>query len=95
MLLVVIGITYGTSIGVLGNWLVFRKMAENSRAGVEPLKGVGAIFFLRYAMDAAFLFGFGYVVKDVWAIIAAAMSLTIAIKVSLLIVYTKKGGRFD
>ena len=95
MLLVVIGITYGAFVGIFGNWLLFRKMEENRRNGTEPLKGIGTIFFLRYVLDAASLFAFAFVVKDKWAIIAAAMSLTVAVKISLLLVYTRKGGRFD
>lgn len=95
MLKVVIGITYGTLIGLFQNWLLFRAMDENRRRGREPLSGVGKIFLLRYAIDAIALFGFGYAVRDAWAIIAATMSVTIAVKVSLFLVYTRKGGRFD
>lgn len=93
--MVVIGITYGTLIGLFGNWLLFRKLAENCRIGAEPLKGIGAIFFLRYALDAVSLFAFGYAVKHTWAIISAAFSLTVAVKISLFIVYSRKGGKFD
>lgn len=95
MLLVVIGVTYGTLVGLFGNWLLFRRMEENKRRGAEPLQGVGAIFFLRYALDAASLFAFAFVVKDKWAIISAALSVTVAVKVSLFMVYARKGGRFD
>ncbi len=80
---------------MFGNWLLFRKLAENRRIGVEPLKGVGAVFFIRYALDAASLFAFGYVTKHTWSIIAAAMSLTVAVKISLFMVYSRKGGKFD
>lgn len=95
MLHVVIGVTYGALIGLFGNWLLFRKMAENKRHGIDPLKGVGAIFFIRYVIDAASLFAFAFVVKEKWAIISAALSLTVAVKVSLFLVYARKGGRFD
>ena len=95
MLLVVIGITYGALIGLLGNWLLFRRMAENRRNGEEPLKGIGGVFFIRYAIDAATLFVFALVVKDKWAIISAALSLTVAVKISLFMVYARKGGRFE
>lgn len=95
MLLVVIGITYGSVVGLLGNWLLFRKLAENKRNGVEPLTGIGAVFFLRYAIDAISLLVFTAVTKNAWAITAAAVSITIAVKISLFIVYSRKGGRFD
>jgi len=95
VLLAVIGIAFGSALGLLENWVLFRKMATNRRAGVEPLRGVGIIFFLRYILDAAALFGFGYIVRDTWAIIAAAVSITVAVKVSLFIVYARKGGKFD
>jgi hypothetical protein len=94
VLLVVIGITYGSLIGLLGNWLLFRKIAENRRCGLEPLKGIGAVFFLRYAIDLVSLLIFGYITKNGWAIVAAAVSITVAVKISLYIVYAKKGGRF-
>lgn len=93
--MVVIGITYGTLVGLLGNYLLFRKLAENKRNGVDPLKGIGAVFFLRYVIDAAALLLFSLVTKHAWAITAAAVSLTIAVKISLFIVYSRKGGRFD
>lgn len=95
MLLVVIGITYGTIIGLFGNWLLFRQMEENRRNGSEPLKGIGKIFFLRYGLDAIALLTFAYVTKDAYGITAAALSITVAVKISLLIAYSKKGGRFD
>jgi cephalosporin-C deacetylase-like acetyl esterase len=95
MLLVVIGITYGALIGLVGNWLLFHRMAENRRNREEPLKGIGAVFFIRYALDAASLLVFALVVKDKWAIISAAISLTVAVKVSLMMVYARKGGRFE
>lgn len=95
MLLAVIGIAYGSALGLFENWILFRKLAANRRAGVEILRGVGLIFFLRYILDAAALFAFGYLVKDKWAIIAAALSLTVAVKISLFIVYARKGGKFD
>lgn len=95
MLLVVIGITYGVLIGLFGNWLLFWKLRENKRRGVEPLKGVGGIFFVRLAMDAVSIGSFAYAVRHTWAIIAAGISLTVAVKISLFIVYSRKGGRFD
>lgn len=95
MLMVVIGITYGTFFGLLGNWLLFRKLAENKRIGAEPLKGIGAIFLFRYGIDAISLLTFAYVTKHAWAIVAAALSLTVAVKISLFMVYARKGGRFD
>jgi hypothetical protein len=95
LLLVVVGIAFGTFLGCLGNWALFHRMADNKRKGLEPLRGIGTIFFIRYTLDAVFLFAFGYIVKDTWAIIAAAMSLTVAVKVSLFIVYSRKGGRFN
>jgi hypothetical protein len=95
MLLVVIGITYGALIGLAGNWLLFHRMAQNRRNRQDPLKGVGGVFFIRYAIEAASLIVFALVVKDKWAIISAAISLTVAVKVSLFMVYARKGGRFD
>lgn len=95
MLWVVIGITYGTVVGWITNIILFRHMENNRRQGLEPLKGIGGIFFLRYMIDAAALLLFAYIIKDAWGIVASAISITISVKVSLLIVYTRKGGRFD
>ncbi len=95
MIAVVIGITYGALVGLFGNWLLFRKLAENQRQGVEPLKGIGTVFFVRYGIDAVSLLVFAYVTKHAWAIVAAALSLTVAVKISLFMVYARKGGRFD
>lgn len=95
MLWVVIGITYGALIGLVENWVLFHQIAENKRRGLEPLRGVGAIFLVRYLADVVFLFAFGYVVRHhPWAIVAAGLSLTVAVKVSLFMVYARKGGRF-
>jgi len=92
--MVVIGITYGTLIGLLGNWLLFRQLENNRRSGKEPLQGIGLVFFIRYLVDAIALFVFGYIVKEPWPIIASVFSLTVAVKISLFIVYTRKGGKF-
>lgn len=94
-MLIIIGILYGSFFGLLGNWLMFRKLADNQRSGAEPLKGVGMIFFLRYMIDGISLLTFAFVVKDGLAITAAAISLTIVVKISLFVVYARKGGRFD
>lgn len=94
MLMVVIGITYGTLIGLVGNWLLFRKMDDNRRSRKEPLQGIGLVFFIRYIVDALALFIYGYIVKEPWPIIAAGFSLTVAVKISLFIVYARKGGKF-
>lgn len=95
MLWVVIGITYGAFFGWLSNALLFRKMEENRRNGLETLKGIGGLFLVRYLLDAAALLIFAFVVRHTWAIISSALSLTIAVKVSLFIIYARKGGRFD
>jgi len=50
---------------------------------------------VRYVLDAVVLVLFYLVVPDVYALIAAALSITIAVKVSLLHVYVRKGGRFE
>jgi hypothetical protein len=95
MLLVVLGITYGTFFGLLSNYLLFRRLKENQSAGVDPLRGIGQVFFLRYIIDACALFLFGLITRDAWAIVSAGLSLTMVVKISLLIVYTRKGGRFE
>jgi len=81
-------------IGLAENWYLFRRMDQNKKRGVEPLKGIGAVFLIRYLADLVLLFAFGFVVKRAWAILAAGLSLTVAVKVSLLMVYARKGGRF-
>lgn len=52
------------------------------------------VFFIRYIVDALALFIYGYIVKEPWPIIAAGLSLTLAVKISLFIVYARKGGKF-
>jgi hypothetical protein len=93
--LILIGLVYGSFFGLLGNWLLFRKLVENQRNGFEALRGIGTIFFLRYMIDGISLLTFAFVVKDGLAITAAAISLTIVVKISLFVVYARKGGRFD
>jgi hypothetical protein len=95
VLLVVIGITYGTLIGLFGNWLLFRHINENRRRGEEPLKGVGGIFAFRYLLDAVGLVVFWFVTRSAYGIVAAALSITVAVKISLFIIYARKGGRID
>lgn len=92
---IVIGIVYGAIVGHVGNMLLFRKMENNRREGVEPLRGIGGVFFLRYGLDALGLVLLYLVMKSAAALVAAALSITVAVKVSLFIVYTRKGGRFD
>lgn len=90
---VVLGITYGGLIGVLGNAILFRVMEERRRAGHEPIKGIGGVFFLRYILDAVSLILFWFLTHDRYGLIAAALSITVAVKISLFIVYRRKGGR--
>lgn len=95
MLMVVIGITYGTVIGAFSHLLTFRVIGWNKRRGAEPLKGIGAVFFIRYVLDAVALLLFALITRDGLGITAAALSITVAVKISLLIVYTRKGGKID
>lgn len=95
MLQVVIGITYGTILGVIDNWLLFRHINNNKRKGEELLKGVGGVFLIRYLLDAVALIVFALVTRHALGIVAAALSITVAVKISLFIVYARKGGRID
>lgn len=95
MLLVVTGITYGTLLGLFGNWLLFKHMENNRRKGKELLSGIGEVFLVRYLIDATALIAFAWITRDGYGIVAAALSITVAVKISLLIIYTRKGGRFD
>lgn len=95
LLKVVIGITYGVIIGLLENKLLFWTMERNRRRGRDPLDGIGKVFLIRNVVDLVALFGFGFIVRDAWAIIAAALSVTVAVMISLFLVYRRKGGRFE
>lgn len=95
MLVVVIGITYGSLLGVFGHWLLFRRIDSNRRSGEELLKGVGAVFLFRYLIDGLGLLVFALITRHGLGIVAAALSITVAVKISLLYVYTKKGGRIE
>lgn len=95
LLLVVIGITYGTALGLIGNWLLFRHIDMNRRKGIEPLKGIGVIFLFRYLIDGVGLSLFALITRHGLGIVAAAISITVAVKISLILVYTRKGGRID
>jgi hypothetical protein len=95
VLWVVIGITYGSVIGLFGNWLLFRHIAGNRRRGEEPLKGVGGVFAFRYLLDAVGIIVFWFATRSAYGIVAAALSITVAVKISLFIIYARKGGRID
>lgn len=89
------GVVYGVLVGFFDNWLLFWQMARNKKSGKDPLRGVGAVFLARYLLDVVFLIVFSLVTRNGIAITAAALSVTVAVKISLIIVYTRKGGRFD
>jgi len=95
MLVVVIGITYGTILGLIDNLLLFRHIDNNRRKGEELLKGVGGVFLIRYLADAVSLIVFALVTRHALGIVAAALSITVAVKISLFIIYARKGGRID
>lgn len=95
MITVVLGITYGIFVGLVSNWLLFRKICGNRQQGQDPLHQVGSVFLLRLLLDAVLLFLFAVVVREPWAIIASALSLTMTVKVSLFMVYRRKGGRLE
>lgn len=67
----------------------------NRRRGIELLKGVGGIFLLRYLIDGVGLLVFALITRHGPGIVAAAISITVAVKISLIYVYTKKGGRIE
>lgn len=92
---IVIGVIYGIIVGHIGNILLFRKMDDNRREGTDPLRGVGLVFFLRYGLDGLGLVILYLVMKSAAALVAAALSITVAVKISLIVVYMRKGGRFD
>ncbi|MFB5084215.1 hypothetical protein H9Q17_08725, partial [Symbiobacterium thermophilum] len=48
-----------------------------------------------YLLDAAALVLFYLIVRSGYALMAAALSITVAVKASLLYVYARKGGKFE
>lgn len=92
---ILIGIAYGAFLGYVTNLILFRKMENNRMAGVEPLKGIGGVFLTRYFLDLIALILFYLVTRHALGLVAAALSITVAVKISLYIVYMRKGGRFD
>lgn len=95
MLVVVIGITYGSMLGFIGQLLLYRHMEENRRNGQEPLKGIGGVFLTRFLVDVVGLILFALVTRHGLGIVAACLSVTIAVKISLFVTYARKGGRID
>lgn len=92
---VLAGVLFGCVWGFACNLLLFRKMANNRAAGVDSLRGIGAVFFVRYVLDAAALILFYLIVRNVHSLVAAALSITAAVKASLFHVYARKGGKFE
>ncbi|MFZ5813734.1 MAG: hypothetical protein ACOY93_00345 [Bacillota bacterium] len=92
---IIIGVVYGAAVGHLGNLLLFRKMENNRLEGKETLRGIGGVFFLRYGLDGLGLVILYLLMKSPSALVAAALSITVAVKISLFMVYMRKGGRFD
>ena len=89
------GILFGCAWGLVCNLILFRKMANNRAAGYDSLRGIGVVFFVRYLLDAAVLVLFYLIVRSGYALTAAALSVTVAVKASLLYVYARKGGKFE
>lgn len=92
--MVVLGVTIGSAVGWLENLLLFRAIDRALREGREPLSHLGGVFFARFAVDILFLLIFWYVTHDHYGLIAAALSIALAIQVSLLVALRRKGGRF-
>ena len=90
-----IGVIYGSTWGYVGHLLLFRKMENNRAAGHESLRGIGLVFFLRYIIDAIALVLLYLVMESAGALVAAGISITVAVKVTLFTVYARKGGRFE
>lgn len=92
---IVIGILYGSAWGYMGHLLLVRKMENDRISGAEPLRGIGLVFFLRYIIDAIALVLLYLVMKSAGALVAAGISITVAVKVTLFMVYARKGGRSE
>ena len=90
-----LGILYGSLWGIIGNLLLFRKMANNRTAGYDSLRGIGIVFFVRYLVDALALVMFYLMLRSGEALVAAGLSITVAAQVSLFAVYARKGGEFE
>ncbi|MEW8976958.1 MAG: hypothetical protein AB2385_01025 [Symbiobacterium sp.] len=90
-----LGILYGSLWGIIGNLLLFRKMANNRTAGYDSLRGIGIVFFVRYLVDALALVMFYLMLRSGEALVAAGLSITVAAQVSLFAVYARKGGKFE
>lgn len=92
---ILIGFGCGILIGLLDNWLLFWKISRNQRAGREMLHGINLVFLYRYVVDAAALVFVAIITRKMWAVVAVAIAIVISVKVSLLIVYKRKGGRLN
>lgn len=95
MLRLVLGITYGAAVGLLGNWLLFHRMRRAKERGREPIAGLGTVFLIRLMADALALVLFWALTRDALGLVAAGISLTVAVQLSLWIVLRRKGGRLE
>lgn len=93
MLKVVLGVTYGAALGYLGNWVLFRVVRGQAQRGGEPVRAVGAVFFFRLLADGLALVAWWVLTADPYSLIAAALSTTIAVKISLFLVLRRTGGK--
>ncbi|MGE5675707.1 MAG: hypothetical protein ACM3XM_17800 [Mycobacterium leprae] len=95
MVMAVVGLAYGSLVGMVNHWLLFWRMNVNRRRRKESLADIGFVFLLRYLIDGTALLLFALALRNGAAITAAALSITVTVKISLLTVYLRKGGKFD
>lgn len=99
MLGVVLGITYGLIIGLFNNFILHFSTKLAKARGLEPIQVMGRVFFVRYMVDLVSLMLPGFLLKGtaihLGFMISAALSLAILGNIALLIIYHKKGGRFE
>lgn len=94
MLPIVIGLTYGSIVGFVGNWWLFRALKKARSRGEEPLRSLAGVFFFRYLFDFVALLLHWFIFKNKIGLVVVGISITVAVKISLLMVYRQKGGRF-
>lgn len=93
LLWVVLGITFGTAVGVLNNVIVLTGVERVRAQGGEPLRAVGKLFGIRMLIDLVVLIAIIVLTQNVPFLISAAFSITGIGNLLLILWLYRKGGK--
>lgn len=92
MIRIVLGVTCALLFALASTWMLFRFMRRTRDEVANSMSGMAKIFFIRLVLNVTCLVLVWFLLHDWKALLAAGLTLALAIQAPIVIAFGRKGG---